>query len=716
MKKYVVILLLALFLSLTSFAQKKENIFDKLDLNRPELISVKELYDQGDIDGAKKALLGYYRKKENLYLRISEKDVAYIKSAFKDEVETSVRVADEVRNKYFLFRYEWDMEKTTVPYEFKGEIDWQANPFGDPEWTFMLSRHRFWLDLGKSYMLTGKEKYAKEFIDQAKHWIDNNTITDKTKWTTWRRIEAGIRMENWIKSFEYMKNSKYVTPEFLEKFLLSIAAHADYLDSQFNGHSRTSNWGVIEFSGLFSAAVFLSEFKNGKKWQESAADKLHECIQNQILEDGTQWEQSPMYHNEVMHCFMNTVLLAKRANIKLTDRLINRTKQMAYANLDWQKPNYNEPLLGDSDDNDLRDMLTTAAVLYNDRTLKSRAYDELNYENYFLFGNETNTTYKALGEKLPEFLSAYQSNAGDLYSRSSWGEDAFYSSFHMRRIGGGHSHDNLLHFTLFAYGQDYLVDTGRYTYMYNKWRQYFKENTAHNTLGVDNLTNSIYNGSWSNKFEAKSEGPYAIMEDSFDYAEAINKAYLRLEDPVLMKRRMLYLKPDVWLLVDSFEAEKDHVYSQYFNFADKKVKIEEGSLITTHDENNLRIQPLKEVEAQLTDAWYSPDYNYKEEITRAELSKKASGFNSFITLLYFPEHNNVEYEKIPVFNRGGKELAENQAEAVRLKIDEREYILVVSHDISTSLVPHKLVDNVVVMGEVVLIERNNGIQKIKVLK
>ncbi|ETN95110.1 alginate lyase family protein [Zhouia amylolytica] len=715
MKKNTLLLLFTLFIGITSFAQNTL-VFEMLDYNNPALSKVKEFYESNDLKNARKALLDFYREKENIYLKVNKDDVSYIKDTFKDEVETSIRVADEVKRKYFLFEYEWDMEKTTVPYVFKGEIDWQVNPFGDEEWTFMLSRHRFWLDLGKAYLLTGKEKYAKEFVDQATHWIDNNVIDKKTKWTTWRRIEAGIRMENWVKSFEYMKDSKHVTPEFLEKFLGSIAEHATYLNSHFSGHSRTSNWGVIEFSGLFSAAVFLTDFKKGEEWQTSSVEKLHECIQNQILEDGTQWEQSPMYHNEVMHCFMNTVLLAKRANIKLTDRLMNKTLQMGHANLDWQKPNYNEPLLGDSDDNDLRDMLTTASVLFKDEVLKSRAYDELNYENYFLFGKEVNNSYKELGEKLPDFLSAYQFNAGDLYSRSSWNEDAFYSSFHMRRIGGGHSHDNILHFTLFAHGRDYLVDTGRYTYVYNNWRQYFKENTAHNTLGVDNLTNSIYNGSWSNKFEAKSEGAYALIEDGFDYAEAINKAYLRLEDPVLMKRRMLYLKPDVWLLIDSFEANEEHTYSQYFNFADQQVEIVEGGLSTTREKNNLRIQPLKPVDAKLIDAWYSPDYNYKEEIKRAELSIKAEGFNSFITLLYFPEDNQITYERIPVFNRGGKELPDNQAEAIKLNIDDKEYIIMVSHDISKSLVSHKIVDDQVLIGEVVMIERINGKQNIKVLK
>lgn len=715
MKKYIILVLLALFISLTSFAQNRK-IYDVLNLEAPGLTQVKSYYEAKDLKKAGEALLEYYINKENIYLKRSGKETSYIKDRYKEDIATSINTADEVRNKYFLFRYEWDMEKTIIPYQFKGDIDWQINPFGDPEWTFMLSRHKYWIDLGRAYYLTGKEKYAKVFVDQALDWIDNNPITKKTQWTTWRRIEAGLRMENWVKTFEYVKNSKYVTPEFIEKFLGSIYQHIEYLDEHFNRHSQMSNWGVLEFNGLFTAACFMPELKDSKQLKERTIDRLNICIQNQILEDGTQWEQSPMYHNEVMHCFMNTILVAKRTNTRLPDKIIEKTKAMAFANIEWQKPNYNEPLLGDSDDNDLRGILTTAAILFSDGTIKSRANSELDYENYFMFNADDENNYKAIKEVTPDFLSAYQFNTGDLYSRSSWNEDAFYSSLHLRRIGGGHSHDDLLHFSLFAYGKDYLIDAGRFTYVDNKWRKYFKENTAHNTLGVDGLTNSIYAGSWSNSYEAKSDGAFVVTKDNYDYAEAINKAYLRLEDPVLMKRRMLYLKPDVWLLIDSFEAKEEHSYSQYFNFPDKKVEVVNGGLSTTYDKDNLRIQLLKEANIEIQDAWWSPDYNFKEEISRAVITKQAKGFNSFISLLYFNKNNTVEYEKVPVYDRWDKQLPDNQAEAVKLKIGNTEYTLVVAHNIAEKLNTFLLVEGQVLSGGVILIEKNGTQQKISVIK
>ncbi|SFW27972.1 Heparinase II/III-like protein [Sinomicrobium oceani] len=716
MYRSVRILIFYVFAGILETFAFQHNMLDTRSLDTPILKPVKALYEQGDSEKAKKMLLDIFRKRKNLYIRVSEEDIPDIRIQFGKEVENSLRTAGEVKNKYFLFRYEWDMEKTNIPYKFPGETDWDAEPFGDEEWTFMLNRHRYWIDLGKAYFLTGKEKYARTFVQQVTHWIDNNPLEDAKKQTSWRRIEAGIRAENWIKTFELLKNSRAITPDFIEKFLGALYVHADFLNSAYNRHSQISNWGILEFHGLFNLSVFLSDFRQAAAWQKNAISRLETCIRNQILEDGTQWEQSPMYHNEVFHCYLNTLLLAQRRQIRLPAIIHKKTRDMAYANIMWQKPDYHEPLLGDSDDNDLRGLLTTAALLFGDGTIKSRAFETPDYENFFIFSEKDKQTYTGLRTEDPGFLSAWQQNTGDLYSRSSWEHDAYYSSFHMKRLGGGHSHDDLLHFTLYAHHRDYLIDGGRYTYVNTKWRKYFKENSAHNTLGVDHLPNSIYSGSWSNAYEARSEGAYTVISEQYDYAEAINTAYMRLEDPVLIKRQMLYLKPGIWILADSFRGKGEHTYSRYFNFPDQKVAIQNNGLSTLHTSDNLRIQPLEDIEIQLSDAWWSPEYNLKKPVRRAEFSAGGKGFQSFTTLLYFPEHTRVQYEKIPVYDRNDNALDDEDAEAVKIRLPEKEYIWVIAHRQGKRLHPFLIVEGQVVTGDVILIEKTPDTSEIHVLK
>ena len=716
LKKNTLLLLLIATVYNISAQQNNNSIFNKLNLKHPTLKPVEKALAKNKEAKALKKLLTIYRQKENLYLKVDKNDVDYIKNKYPKDVKNTIKVANQVLNNYFLFRYDWDMEKTNIPHQFKKEIDWTAIPNGDEEWCYMLNRHRFWVDLGKAYMLTGKEKYAKGFVDQVTHWIDNNPLKDELKSLSWRRIEAGIRCENWIKSFEYIKNSKYVTPEFLVKFLNSLHQHANYINSNFSNFSQTSNWGVIEFHGLFNASLFLNNFLKSSKWKQDAISKLKTCITLQIMEDGSQWEQSPMYHNEVFHCYLNVNHLAKQTKTKLPKIIEEKTKKMAFANIQWQKPNYHQPMLGDSDDTDLRGILTLAAFVFNDSTLKSRAFSEFDYENYFITGKESNVIYKKLKSKTPEFLSVYQQSSGDFYMRNSWAKNAVYSSINLKKLGCGHGHDNLLHFTLYANYKDYLIDGGRYSYVDNKWREFFKNNKSHNTLGVDNLTNSIYKDSWTNSFEAHSNGAYTKSTIMFNYAEAENTAYKRLEDPVSMKRRMLYLKPNVWLLFDSFSSNKTHKYSQYFNFPNDSITIKNKNLITTYKNNNLKIQPINDAKIKLSNSWWSPEYNLKKQNKRAEIYKKETGFSTFITLLYFPESSSLKYTKTPVYSRKNVLLTDKEVEAVTITIDKTQYTIVVVHNPSSPANHFYKVNNIFVSGEVVLIKKTKKATNLFLIK
>ncbi|TXD64965.1 alginate lyase family protein [Polaribacter glomeratus] len=721
-KKHLLIFVFMTISSLT-ICQKKlplsNNLFENLNLDSPSMKQVKTSY----VTNKKplKALLKFYREKEDLYNRVTKEEISYLREQYPEDIANSIKIADQVVNQYFVFREDWDMEKTNIPYQFGKEIDWAINPFGDPEWTYMLNRHKFYTHLAKAYFFTGKEKYAKTFVTQIEHWIENNPLPNLedvyNASAGWRRIEAGVRCENWIKSFEYIKNSKHITPQFLEKFLNSLHLHGEYITNNYSDFSKTSNWGVLENQGLFQVSIFLKEFKLAATWQQDAIQKLTECIDLQIVEGGAHWEHSPMYHNEVMHSLMNVKFLADRNSIKLTEVLINKTKEMAYANVAWQKPNYHQPLLGDSDDTNTQGLLSLATYLYSDGVIKSRAHKTLDLENYLILGKEGNDKYQKIKAQDPDFLSVYQQGNGDFYMRSSWKEDATYTSLHLRKLAAGHAHDDLLSFTIFANGKDYLVDNGRYTYVNNKWRNFFKSNISHNSLGVDELPNSILKGAWGTSYEAWSKDIYTKSAISFDYGEAENTAYERLDDPVTMKRRMLYLKPDVWLIFDSFSAKESHKYSQYFNFPNKKVKITDGVISTDYENKNLIIQPIDKVEMKLSDSWYSSEYNLKEESKRGEIFKNGTGFTSMISLIHFSDENDLRFKKIPVYNKKGVLVPDSHAEAVTLFLDGKEYTLVVAYK-SPDLYSHffKVLDDIMVHGEIVLIEKEGDTVKTTVIK
>ena len=101
----------------------------------------------------------------------------------------------------------------------------------------------------------------------------------------------------------------------------------------------------------------------------------------QILGDGVHWEQSPMYHNEVLHCYFDVIILARRNHVSLPESILEQVQKMVYANLAWKKPNHHQPMMGDSDDTDIRDLISVGAYLFKDPVLKFGGLERLDFES-----------------------------------------------------------------------------------------------------------------------------------------------------------------------------------------------------------------------------------------------------------------------------------------------------------------------------------------------
>ncbi|MDC1107152.1 heparinase II/III family protein [Prolixibacteraceae bacterium] len=617
-----------------------------------------------------------------LYLSHTIKERNAIKALYPKEVQQTLKIANQIIKGEYIFRYEWDMEKTQEIHEFDGQIDWLAMPNGDPEWCYMLNRHKYWIDLGRAYWLTGDEKYAEQWVKDCSDWIARNPKgTKKGLANSWRRIEVGIRCENWIKTYEYVKGSRALTLEFVEKFKNSLIEQAAFLDESFSFFSKTSNWGILEYNGLYCVSLFLKDDKNAEKWKRDALERLNLAASLQMGSDGVQWEKSPMYHNEVLHCLENVVFLGERFSDKVPFHIVDAAHKMALANLHWMKPNGNQPLYGDSDDTPLTHMWVKPALTTADPLLKRRVeVSGVDYSNYFDLSKKDLKKLGRIKGVDSDYSTVYQDVVGDLYMRSGWGKDDVFSSFHMKNLYCGHGHDDLLHFTLFAHGRDYLVDGGRFTYVEVPEREYFKSSKAHNTIGVDGEDNALYQSSWSNKWEASSDYQNVVIDDWGDWAEANNKAYIRLNDPVMMKRSVLYIKPSLWLINDCFESKEVHRFNQYFNYSNDKMTVSGGEIKTTYHDHNISVSLDPKVRVSKEDSFWSKEYNLKTPATRFVTQCEGKGLTSLKTLVYDPDLGMPKLKSVTVTNRNGVDVPDTIAEAFEFNYNGETFVWFVQHN------------------------------------
>ncbi|TLS37221.1 alginate lyase family protein [Pseudalkalibacillus caeni] len=650
---------------------------------------------------------------------------------WKNEVEEVLERAKKACANTFVFTHRWDMERCEMPVSFGEKIDWTYQYKGDFEWTVNLNRARFMAELGQAYWLTGEEKFAEAYIRLMKDWIAQNPLTEEEIYQsearqynvkdTWRKLDSGIRITNWIKGYFCVRESPAWTDDVERLFHDALKLHGNYLSIAYTPHDKQSNWGFLETNGLFQIAILFPELEESSNWLKLAVERLETMCRLQVFEDGMHNEQSPMYHHEVLHCLFEPVLLARINHLQVPQTLVDSLDRLFTGSLSFVKPDGHQPMLSDSDDTDSRDVLTRGAVLFERGDLKSQGYEMLDYEGIWYYGQKGMETYRNLKSQLPEFCSIHMEQAGYSVMRSGWSSDARYLIFdggHMDIIRA-HGHDDFLHFDLHAFGKDLLLDTGRYTYMENDYRRYFKESFNHNTTSVDGKSISGYQSSWSWKNVAQPREHYWNSQPAFDYVQAGHNGYWRLDDPVQVLRQIFYVKPSYWILVDTFRSHEEHDFTQHFHFAEKlAVGIDPDSSFVeaaSADGVKLKLLQLDPVSLSQEECWISRNYNDKNKSTKIEASKKGKGFTRFVTILIpYREEEEPDFtvEKIDVFNTRSERLSETDVTALEMKRGKESEIILFSHDGPNSF----QFSGTHLTGEVLFVKRKDGFEQSFVVK
>lgn len=598
----------------------------------------------------------------------------YCKRHHPQRVALTLSVADDLLENRFIFRDHWELERTGFPVVLPFPVDWFFRPGEDPEWTYAMNRHNAFVVLGKAWRYTGDRRYAAHFAALIGDWIENVQLTQESKKNAWRSLETGLRCETWLRALRLFSGSDLLDEALIKKIEGSLALHAQHLIDTHLPYHQLSNWGVLQDFGLFLLGVHFGR----SDWLETAQERLLQQISVQIMEDGVHWEQSPMYHGEVLHCMLQVTLAARQNQLPLDPHFLRQVEKMCHALAAWLKPDGRLICQSDSDNIDARDLLAAGAVLFSDAGLRFWAGERLLEENVWDFGEWGIALFDRLAPEAPARCSAALTDSGNYILRSDAGSDALYLNFHCGSIGGGHGHIDLLHFGLGAYCEDILIDSGRYTYVNTPLRLALKAPAAHNTIVVDNVDFGRSQDSWSFSLVPRYQKGEHKLSEALDYVSGLNLSYLNLpEGAVVLTRHILYLKPDIIVVLDQFDAVGTHCYTQYFHLG---AGVSDFSGDTLHWQGARAAMLLKTVNdgaahARST-APYSPDYN---ELLEGELLTTRythTGSGVLATVIWVGEKGQeppLEAQFVPVQSAlNGQALPDSTAVAVELRWGEKK--------------------------------------------
>lgn len=637
---------------------------------------------------------------------------------FKENSKKIIETCDLLCKNTFIFNHKWDMEVCKIPYTFSEEIIWNKIPFEDPEWTFMLNRHKFWVYLAKAYALTSEEKYFDTFISQVNSWIDTVDVFKDEYFNCSRTIEIGIRCLNWIKAIKIFKNSSCNLNFIENKMIESLLYQCELLIKTYDDFRTLSNWGVMQNCGLISLALnYQEQHSILSQYLTIALERLEYQCKIQILPDGVHWEQSPMYHNEVLNCLLDIAFDFEKLNLDTPSFILSSIRKLAYSNAYMKKPNHNQPMQGDSDETDLRDIITRSAYILKDQNLKYFGYNFVDFESIWDIGDSNISKYEELPTKKPNFTSIALKESGNFYLRDSFEDNSNYLWFRCGALGSGHGHGEHLHFDLVSNGEDFISDPGRFTYVEgNKDREFLKSCFAHNTTIVDNLPFSKFNGAWGIVESALTLNTHHSFNTTFDFVEGGHLGYVSLESPVVTNRKILYFKNDLWIIIDEFLTEGAHEYSQIFNFyPDKKPTVDGLKAFIKGENSNLFMYWIdKNLNLNLKNSIFSTEYNKINSNFQLVSSIKSNKSKTLFTIISSKE---LSIQEASVLRGDGSFVPSYEAQAIEITLTPNNKIIVFNSmiDINNQKKSY-LIDNILLYGKTGFIKKYNDTISFEIIK
>lgn len=564
--------------------ERERRVFDSLDLNRPELSAVAEQWRKGDFAGTEKAFATYLRNRDTVSWGAASRP-------FQGRLtDNDLKVAEDAVN--------GSLQGGLVPvmYAFpNGAVDWHFNATNLPgqtrnnEWQWQLNRMQFWSSLSKAYRATNDERYATAFEAEMLSWIVQCPVPDKidnVPGSAWRSIEAGIRAGGaWPEAFFAFRNAPSMSDADLILFVSGFLDHGRYL----RANNTRLNWLTMEMSGLYAVGALFPEFTEAPDWRRYAVKRLAEEAERQFLPDGAQVELSTGYQNVALQNIVKVKEIAgwTRHESELPANYSAPLSQAYEYQIGLMTPDRLLPKINDSWPVYLPSIFVKASQLFPER------------QDF-----EWVATDGIAGEP-PSYSSVFLNRAGLAVMRSGWKRQDNELVFRMGPLGLGHIHQDKLEVLVWAYGRELIFNGGGGSYEKSKWRDWAVSTYAANSVIVDGLSQSRSQAANDpfhdpNMISQRPIDAHWISNPIFDFASGTyNQGYgpQHLE-PAKARREILFLKPDLYLVVDRFTPndKKVHQYQVRWQLLTTHTALDsETQFFTTRDRNssNVVIVPLR---------------------------------------------------------------------------------------------------------------------------
>ena len=608
--------------------------------------------------------------------------VEYVKKYCKEDADELIRQADMLLNQTFVFQDKWDMEPCRVPYTISLDT-WVESPNGDEEWVFMLNRHDFLLKLWYAFLLTDEEKYIAKLRWYIFDWIKKNPITEKGTDAT-RTIDTGIRCMNWCYLILPMYAIGVINDEEVVHLLDVLNEQILNMRKRYIGKYTLSNWGVLQTTAICVAYTLYREFLS-EEIEAWAWNELANQLELQILDDGGHWEQSAMYHVEVLNSIskvLQQTYVAKTLNIAISSDaedaidvckewtsndeafagpgegydglsngwLVNAVRVLSRHVLHTVDPEGNQLAQCDSDVTNIEDVMARATLLLEGSEIyRYMAGRHMDMDSVWQFGNSGIVRFERTVPVSPIQLIWDGEYCGNINIRSSWETDANYTWLKNSALGSAHGHADQGHMSLYLKGKPFLVDSGRYTYREDDpLRMALKNPNAHNVCVVDDVSGGNADSSWTYDSYAEVGKNYFESKKGVHFVEMPSYGALKNGVTYGIIRRVLILDDGVWISVQDVVCNGEHKAVEYFHL-DDAVKVERDNQCIHLKNGDITLNVYSDENIDVKNGIISKKYN--ELLDAVLLEKNATFKDRYISNVVFADEE-FKIKPIDIYQYG----------------------------------------------------------------
>ena len=623
-----------LCLAQSSFALEEtvmtdEEFFRKVNLDYPGLERVREAVEAADLDAARREIAEYYRTRSGKFYLFDAQEPGDGPEEWLSNVPSTKPLTERTDE------FGKDL--------WKGDcFDWNASKVRNKERMYLFG------SIGKAYAASGDERIARAWVNLMRSFVKGCSLDEGG--SMWASMNAGIRMRSgWPEAFHCFIKSPSFGDEDLIVFLKSVWQQSDYIKRK---HDPTSNWLTFCMAGLYTSGVMYPEFADAEDWRRYASNKAVEDMDVGWLPDGMSIELTPGYGQFFSNYYTlyDTAEKLGRLDEFNLKEFPAKTEGPYELYMKVMTPDRLTPATNDNGPQDVVSILTNALGRFPERE---------DFRWIVTDGKEGHA---------PEFTSIALPYAGFAAMRSGWGRDDNMLYFDFGPVGYRHVHQDKLELMLWAYGRQVLFDPGRMNYADTPHQRYCMDTFSHNTVLVDNRPQrrlwyenpppdqrpykklTDYQWETTDKYD-HAAGVYAEAyglpgaSEPYPYKEGSNFRE-GWGHPAVHHRRVLFLKPDVFIVADTLIAKDDrsHEYDVRWHLDSVRTRKDEKSrsvATTDPDAPNLEIVPLvtQGIAVKTTSAQNEPEIlgwkvaQTSEPATTVQHVKSGAGKVRFLALL-----------------------------------------------------------------------------------